>query len=403
MVMTKRFFFYLCYTLVFIGTLKSQIAKNKFILYGRISGMTKGHIYIHYRSINGDGLVDSAEVKQGYFQFNGCISEPTRVAITKVNPKLKNYDKKGYTQIFIEPTIMHIKIADNKFDELVLIGSKTQNELNVFRKMQQPASEPSERIMSQYNYLNKNYIKQKKEGASTDSLKIIVDKMDSLSKEMEKYNSASIEISKKFYDRFPNSYVTLYDLKNNLLEFTYDELNRYYNRISNDNVKNSFAGQELKKGIEKLVTVIPGKKAPLFSAMEMKGDTLKLSDYLGKYVLLDFWATWCRPCREESPTLISLYNKYKDKGIEFIGIASDDDRVNEWKEAVSKDGTGIWKHILSGASMKKRNSINQLYFTPMLPVIFLINSDGVVIGRFDGSDEIDRNLTKQLEKIFETK
>ncbi len=118
--------------------------------------------------------------------------------------------------------------------------------------------------------------------------------------------------------------------------------------------------------------------------------------------MLDFWASWCVPCRKGNPHLKELYAKYKEKGIEFVGIADDDRAEAKWKEAVAKDGTGIWKHVRRG--LKYENGvfdtsadISGNFGIHTLPTKILIDRDGKIIGRYGEQEE---ELNKKLKEIF---
>src|SRR5690606_35082369 len=113
-------------------------------------------------------------------------------------------------------------------------------------------------------------------------------------------------------------------------------------------VQNSADGKELAAEIAKLKSGSVGATATDFSGMDIQGKPLKLSDYRGKYVLLDFWASWCVPCRKGNPHLLQLYGKYKKKGFEIIGVSDDDSNEKAWRKAVDQDKIGVWKHVLRG-------------------------------------------------------
>jgi thiol-disulfide isomerase/thioredoxin len=123
------------------------------------------------------------------------------------------------------------------------------------------------------------------------------------------------------------------------------------------------------------------------------GDSLSLLQFRGRYVLLDFWASWCKPCRAGNPELITLYNKYKEKGIEFVGIADDNGTEDKWKSAVAKDNVKIWRHVLD-------KKVGDAYAVHSIPLQILIDPNGIIIGRFGEAGEPHENLSKSLERIF---
>ena len=163
----------------------------------------------------------------------------------------------------------------------------------------------------------------------------------------------------------------------------------------------------IKEDLDGLSMGSPGAKAYMFSSTELRGAPLSLSEYKGKYVLLDFWASWCVPCRKSNPHLLSLYSKYKDKGFEIIGISDDDGKPEAWHKAVEKDQIGVWKHILRGLDMDKRlkgepnpYDISQYYGIHSLPTKILIDPNGVIIGRYGGGGENDEAMDQKLSEIF---
>jgi thiol-disulfide isomerase/thioredoxin len=120
--------------------------------------------------------------------------------------------------------------------------------------------------------------------------------------------------------------------------------------------------------------------------------------------LLDFWASWCVPCRKGNPHLIKLYNQYKEQGFEIIGISDDDSKVEAWHKAVEQDKIGIWKHVLRGMDIEKKmkgqsnpGDISEKYNISTLPTKILIDKNGKIIGRY-GSEEED--LDKKLAELM---
>jgi thiol-disulfide isomerase/thioredoxin len=123
----------------------------------------------------------------------------------------------------------------------------------------------------------------------------------------------------------------------------------------------------------------------------LKGQTLSLSTFSGKYVLLEFWGSWCVPCRKGNPHLKELYYSYKDKGFDIIGIAKDDDTKDAWVKAVKKDELP-WHQILVG-------DLDTKYNITSYPTKILIDQKGIIIGRY-GEDE--KELDEKLASIFKS-
>ena len=138
-----------------------------------------------------------------------------------------------------------------------------------------------------------------------------------------------------------------------------------------------------------------GGAAPLFSQNDPEGNPISLEDLKGKVVLLDFWASWCGPCRRENPNVVKVYDKYKDKGFEILGISLDKDK-GRWLGAIEKDGL-TWPQVsdLKGWS----NVVGKMYGVSSIPHTVLIDEEGNILAlKLRGPA-----LEKKLEEIFADK
>ena len=145
----------------------------------------------------------------------------------------------------------------------------------------------------------------------------------------------------------------------------------------------TYSGQDV-PGIDNLQTNLTrmksrmvGGEAPDFTQNDPDGNPIQLSDLRGKVVLLDFWASWCGPCRRENPNVVKLYEAYKDKGFEILGISLDKDK-GRWLQAIEKDGLK-WLHVSDLKGWK--NEVGQLYGVSSIPHTVLLDAEGRIIAQ----------------------
>lgn len=173
----------------------------------------------------------------------------------------------------------------------------------------------------------------------------------------------------------------------------YDVLDK---RFPNSSVAKIYKERFLQSGVSQAKPTAPtgeGVPAPDFSSTTIDGNTLKLSDYRGKYVFIDFWASWCGPCRGENPNVVEAYKKYSGKNIVFIGVSLDTDK-DKWAAAIQKDNL-TWKHVsdLKGWS----SAIAQLYNVQSIPANFLIDPHGNIVAQNLRGPALEQGLEKFLK------
>ncbi|MFD2597999.1 TlpA family protein disulfide reductase [Sphingobacterium corticis] len=157
-------------------------------------------------------------------------------------------------------------------------------------------------------------------------------------------------------------------------------------------VRKTTQGQIFERYLKALENNAVGKKASSITQFDLDGSPYGLSDLRGQYVLVDFWASWCPPCREENPKLVKLYEEFKDKNFEILGISFDKEFEN-WEKAVKEDNL-TWKHIsdLQGWN----NYASLVYGVKAIPQNLLIDPDGVVIARNLHGDDLRKKLMEVL-------
>ncbi|SEW34498.1 Thiol-disulfide isomerase or thioredoxin [Chitinophaga sp. YR573] len=238
-------------------------------------------------------------------------------------------------------------------------------------------------------------VKNKADDHVLDSLKEV---LAAIHDKFGPYNNRVQDLTLQFIATHPDSYVSARKLIYFVNALPLDSVQHLYNSLS-PVIRNSEYGMAVAKEIQKVISGLPGSVAPGFSTVDINNKPLQLSAFRGSYVLLDFWASWCVPCRHGNPHLIALFNQYSSKGFTIIGIADNDKQPQEWRKAVAKDKIGIWHHVLRGMNMKKID-LNDRYGIRSLPTKILIDRNGVIIGRYGEGGEDETALDKKLAEIF---
>ncbi|MDR1503787.1 MAG: TlpA family protein disulfide reductase [Prevotella sp.] len=216
----------------------------------------------------------------------------------------------------------------------------------------------------------------------------------SLDKELTDLQDQIINKKKAFLQANTSSYVSLFILQELVNSMPFDEFEKYFMSLDNT-IRDTQLGQQIVMYIENSKKTGINQPAPDFEKKDKDGKVIKLSDYKGKYVLIDFWGSWCGPCRESHSHLVELYKKYSSKSLQFIGIAHEntDDKKN-WLAALKKDGL-VWTQILNNEGIDKSDVIT-LYNITAFPTKILINPEGKIEGRYTGTElnDMDAKLTE---------
>jgi peroxiredoxin len=207
----------------------------------------------------------------------------------------------------------------------------------------------------------------------------------------------------KYPEENKETYISLLLIEDmfNSPKFNLQRVKKLYNNL-HESLKKTKIGKEIEtklKTIENNYKIKPenaliGKLAPEFSAKTPQGKEVSLKESLGKITIVDFWASWCGPCRQENPNMVALYKEFHSKGLNIIGVSLDDD-ASEWNKAITKDNL-TWTQV---SNLKRwKDQIAGLYMVEQIPSSFILNESGIIVAKDLRGEEL-KNKIKELLNV----
>lgn len=335
-------------------------------------------------SWNNGATAEEANVVNGKFIIKGSVDEAVvaTLMLEEVNPPAnKQFDRMEYLRnnltLFLDGGTITVT-TKTYLSDAVVKGSQVVNDFYNYTQQVKQITDLDNRLgMVYYSYA------QAKNAKVTDKL-------------MEMYKVLSTiyyDAQLAFIQKNPASPVSLYFVKQTLgLDMDAAKAGPMFQLLSSA-LQNSNAGKELAASIEVGRKSMIGAAATDFTQPSPEGTGIALSSFKGKYVLVDFWASWCGPCRAESPNLVKAYEQYKSKGFEIYSVSLDEDK-SKWLKAI-KDDKYTWPQ--AGDLKGWDNAAAVVYGVSGIPFNFLVDSNGVIVARnLRGED-----LEKKLKELFE--
>ena len=328
-------------------------------------------IYFSRRGSGGWENVDSALISGENVVFRGNMQAPEVMYL-----RLKHSDKS--IAFFAENSTIYILPDFENPENTVVKGSESHSEYENYLGMMNTFEQQKKDLYAAYN----------KARAANDSLEVnsIIVRFDALEAE-------TMENNKEFVNTHKASWVSPYIIRRNSYSLSLEELQKLVG-ILDSRLDRSVYVKDLKEHIATLERVAIGQKFTDFSLPTPVGGSLSLSEVSqNNYILIDFWASWCGPCRRENPNVVALYNDFHEKGFDILGVSLDNSEAN-WKKAIEDDGL-VWHHV---SDLKGWGSAaGKLYGVNSIPHTVLLDKDGVIIAKNLRGEELREKLEELLD------
>ncbi|SDF46245.1 Peroxiredoxin [Mucilaginibacter pineti] len=336
----------------------------------RINGTVTGlpdSTWLYLRTGKPDIQIDSCRVIGGKFNMTGRIAEKA-VPVYLHTAKYTNY-----VSFWLENTLINITVKAGEFKKGLISGSATEDESRRLDRLRKPFNEAADSL--------RQILAKTRDSSERKSL---ISQIRLSSNRVE-------EVEKDWVKNYPNSLVSANILDIYAIVWGKEIAQALYERLSPE-MKATQYGRNIRDYLALNKNPKVGDHYTDFEQLNTEGKAVRLSQIKGKYILLDFWASWCGPCREENPQLAQTYARFKDKGFAILGVSMDENK-SQWLQAVKKDQL-IWENVSDLRGDKNKATL--MYGVSAIPDNFLIDQNGIIIAKNLRGEALDDQLKKLL-------
>jgi peroxiredoxin len=358
----------------------NQLADNEYLIKGSVEGIENGKMAVlETQDETGMGLkaVDSAVITDGKFEFKGTTTEPELRFIQL--PAVQ-----GKAVFILENGEINLKIYKDSVNKSEVGGTFNNDEFSKYNKGQGAI----QKKIADYRNDNMEKMQAAMQASDTATVNAIQADFVKLQDDLNAYNT-------KFAEDNPKAFISVLMLENMFYQPNVDieKIRKIYTSLDKT-IQDTKPGKKIGEMVGNYASADIGKPAPDFSAPNPQGKTISLKESLGKVTIIDFWASWCAPCRQENPNVVALYNEFHEQGLNIIGVSLDKEGdAEKWSKAIADDKL-TWAQV---SNLKYWNDpIAKKYNVQSIPATFILDAKGVIIAKDLRGEELKAKVKELL-------